>query len=98
MYVCTYVVGLRELCFKNSSLFYSKFPQKSLHYACYYSFYALPCCHYSILCSYIYVPVIIKFKCNVIVMHVQQILYCNINDKQLLTVQRTLNKLGMYIC
>ena len=31
-------------------------------------------------------------------MHVQQILYCTINDEQLLTVQRALNKLGMYIC
>ena len=88
MYVSTYVLGLRELCSQYSSLFYSKFPQKSLHYAC----------HYSILCSYICVPVIIEFKSNVIAMHVQQILYCNINDEQLLTVQRALNKLGMYIC
>jgi len=30
-------VGLRELCSKSSSLFYSKFPQKLYHYVHYYS-------------------------------------------------------------
>ena len=30
-------LGLRELCSKFSSLFYSEFPLKSLHYACFYS-------------------------------------------------------------
>ena len=30
-------VGLRELCSKSSSLFYSEFPQKLYHYAHYYS-------------------------------------------------------------
>ena len=44
-------LGLRELCSKISSLFYSEFPQKSLHYACYYSFYTPQYCHYSIFCT-----------------------------------------------
>ena len=69
-------LGLRELCSKNSSLFYSEFSQKSLHYACYYSFYAPHCCHYSIFC----IPMIINYKVykllkqikgNVVAMHVQ---------------------------
>ena len=30
-------VGLRELCSKSSSLFYSEFPHKLYHYAHYYS-------------------------------------------------------------
>jgi len=30
-------LGLRELCSKSSSLFYSEFPQKSYHYAHYYA-------------------------------------------------------------
>jgi len=34
---CMLNVGLRELCSKSSSLFYSKFPQKLYHYAHYYS-------------------------------------------------------------
>ena len=42
----------KESCSKNSSLFYSKFPKKSLHYACnYYSFYAPHCCHYPLICT-----------------------------------------------
>ena len=36
---------------QNSSLSYSKFPKKSLHYAHYYSFYAPHCCHHSLFCS-----------------------------------------------
>ena len=44
-------LGLRELRSKISLLFYSEFPQKSLHYACYYSFYTPQCCHYSIFCT-----------------------------------------------
>jgi len=30
-------LGLRELCSKSSSLFYSEFPQKLYHYAYYYA-------------------------------------------------------------
>jgi len=30
-------LGLRELCSKSSSLFYSEFPQKLFHYAYYYA-------------------------------------------------------------
>ena len=35
--VCKLRLGLRELCSKSSSLFYSEFPQKLYHYAHYYS-------------------------------------------------------------
>jgi len=31
------LLGLRELCSKSSSLFYSEFPQKFYHYAHYYA-------------------------------------------------------------
>ena len=34
------ITGLRELCSKFLSLFYSEFPLKSLHYAHFYSYYA----------------------------------------------------------
>ena len=36
IYAVGYLVGLRELCSKNSSLFYSEFSSKSLHYVCDY--------------------------------------------------------------
>ena len=43
------LLGLRELCSKVWSLFYSEFLKNSLHYACYYSFYAPHYYHYSII-------------------------------------------------
>ena len=44
------LLGLRELCSKKSSLFYSEFPQKSLHYA--HHAYILPILDYcDVVCS-----------------------------------------------
>jgi len=36
-YLIVNALGLRELCSKSSSLFYSDFPQKLYHYADYYA-------------------------------------------------------------